>query len=109
LVPEVGKGGDLIKEIWENSNPKFFLVNQEFQPRYTSYLRRSGILQPPTNLSAMLYWITPAIAQELPASTKDRLRNFISSSVPVAEETIEKIEKLPIFKCLEISDNLDLR
>ena len=72
-----GIGGDLITEIYKACSARFPLVDGKFRVAANGYLRSKRRVVDPTDLEALLYWITPAIIEELDNSLKDRFRTHI--------------------------------
>jgi hypothetical protein len=99
-----GVGGDLITEIYKACSAQFPLVDATFRVATNGYLRSKRRVVDPTDLEALLHWITPAIIEKLDDSLKDRFRTHILCAlrrrlgIPLNKHDYDLLSKLPVFK-----------
>jgi hypothetical protein len=93
-------------EIYQVCGAQFPLVDGNFSVSANGYLRSKRRIVGPTDLEALLHWITPVIIEKLDNSLKDRFRRHILFAlrrrlgVPLHQHDHDNLSKLPVFKKL---------
>jgi hypothetical protein len=110
-----GPGGTLILQIFEKSGRQFPLVDERLKVSAGGFLYKNRCIADSKDISTTLEWITQSIVRVLPKSLKDALRQQFISNLQrrhppkLNDVEISRLVKLPIFKELEIQENLTFR